>query len=145
MIQTSTSPLGFQICMGRKRAVQLSLQIISSEGSKEGDGKKKKKRLSQRVEPRSKTQAPWWTVCKWSCSKQKSLRKFPTHSMTVWGLGREEVVVTGSIWPMFSESVWLSEAVCLHLTFRMGLCIVVILPLCYYCMLGVYKADNLPF
>lgn len=44
MIQTSTSPLGFQICMGRKRAVQLSLQIISSEGSKEGDGKKKKKK-----------------------------------------------------------------------------------------------------
>lgn len=42
MIQTSTSPLGFQICMGKKKAVQLSLQMIfqkdpKNKMKKEGD------------------------------------------------------------------------------------------------------------
>lgn len=55
MIPTLESPLEFQICTGKNKVVQLSLQIISSAETKESDEKGK---LSQRAEQSTKSESP---------------------------------------------------------------------------------------
>lgn len=54
-IPTLECPLGFQICIGRKKVVQLSLQIISSAETKDSDEKRK---LSQRTEQSTESVGP---------------------------------------------------------------------------------------